>query len=159
VIVAFRIFLGGDVYVGEDELRGRELDLSARTLLKGQVVMSAPGEPEATPEDELVPLVLKLCFGAVADLTRGDHAAFAYDNDYGYVRLDREGSRIRVSGDGLPVARFSEEELLPGLLDCGARFRAWAATVPVPGWTDAAVPYLEQAERDAREAFARHLAR
>jgi hypothetical protein len=152
--VRFRVFLGGDRYAEEEELVAHAVDLGHRSLLKGQVEMAAPDGPPARPEDELVPLVLALCFRAVTELRRSDHAVVAYANDYGYLRLDREADLIRISGDGVPLVRFPEAALLPALVDCGARFGRWAGTSSVPGEDGAALAReLAEAEAGARAAL------
>lgn len=154
VTARFRVFLGGDRYAEETDLLAHAVDLGHRDLLKGQVELTTPGAPPVRPEDELVPLVLRLCFRAVVDLRRSDHAVVAYANDYGYLRLDREADLIRVSGDGVPLVRFPEAGLLPALVDCGARFAGWAASTTVPGEDAAALAgELASAEAEARAAL------
>jgi hypothetical protein len=154
VKVRFRVFLGGDRYVDEEELFAHPVDLGHRSLLKGQIEMSVDGQPPARPSDELAPLVLGLCFGSVVELAGSDHAVVSYFNDYGYLRLDREGPYIRVSGDGVPLVRLPEAGLLPALVDCGARFARWAATTQVPGdFGGALARELEVGERQARAAL------
>ena len=151
VTARFRIFLGGDRYAEEADLLAHAVDLGHRDMLKGQVELAAPDAPPVRPEDELVPLVLGLCFRAVVDLGRSDHAVVAYANDYGYLRLDREAELIRVSGDGVPLVRFPERALLPALVDCGARFARWAASTTLPGEDAAALGgELASAEAEAR---------
>jgi hypothetical protein len=155
VSVRFRAFLGRGRYADEAELAAGAVALGDRSPLKGQIEMAAPGTPPAHPEDELVPLVLGLCFHAVADLTRSDHAVVAYANDYGYLRLDREADLIRVSGDGVPLVRLPERALLPALVDCGGRFARWARGAAVPGEDPAALGReLASAEALARAALA-----
>ena len=155
ISVRFRVLIGGSRYAEEADLAAGAVDLGDRSPLKGQVEMAAPDAPPARPEDELVPLVLGLCFRAVDDLTRSDHAVVRYANDYGYLRLDREAQLIRISGDGVPLVRFPERALLPALVDCGARFARWARQTAVPGEDAAALAAeLARAEQRARAALA-----
>jgi hypothetical protein len=156
VDIAFRLFLGHDTYVEEPDLGRLPTEaIAGLSILKGQVAIAAPGVPVVHPEDELVPLILRLCFAAPTELTVRDHAVVPYANDYGYLRLDREGPVVRISGDGVPVARFPDAALLEALVDCGARFRAWSERTMIPGEDQATLAHeLAASEADARRAIA-----
>jgi hypothetical protein len=153
--VGFSAYVRPGVLLSEDRLTRLAVDLTPLSLLKGQLRLAADGE-DLEIEDELVPLVLGLCFRAPIELSRSDHATVAFANWYGYLRLDREGDLIRISGDEVRLTRFRENELIPALIACGGRFADWARRSPLPGENPTALEAeLDTAQQTAKDSWGR----
>ena len=68
--------------------------------------------PVVAPEDEIIALVDNVCFGAVREVLKDLHVAVNYTDTYGYLRLDREGDTVRLSGDRVADIRVPTRSLL-----------------------------------------------
>jgi hypothetical protein len=55
-------------------------------------------------------------------LIQGKSYVYRYFSQYGYVRLDPEGSKILISGDGLNTIRYPLEDFIKELFNCGLMF-------------------------------------
>jgi hypothetical protein len=131
--------------------------LAVRTYrrVRGGIEIRSGDLPIALAEDELVPLVSNLCFRAIPTVLSARHAVVALTDTYGYVRLDLEGDRIRLSGDRLPDIHVPAAKLLDGLINCGARFRTWLRGRMLEGDVisiDRQLSILEAAARETMEA-------
>jgi hypothetical protein len=126
VEVTFRLFVDKGIELKEKELeQGIEkygAQLRAEHAYEGAIDIRVPEEPELEIEDELPALVKNFCFSAIPDLLAEKNVVIRYHSYYGYLRLDPEGWRILVSGDGLPTVRIPRNKLLPAIYDCGQRF-------------------------------------
>ncbi|MEZ4318721.1 MAG: hypothetical protein R3F61_14505 [Myxococcota bacterium] len=72
--------------------------------------------------DTLVPLIRAVCLDPIPGLARTGHATATPSDEYGYLRLDAEGTWIRLGGDDLPSGRVERDPLLHGMLACVGRF-------------------------------------
>jgi hypothetical protein len=97
-----------------------------RDPVMGQIVITT-ADSEVVIEDEIIPLIL-YTLEAIAELSQRDNVVISRSNDYGYIRLDREGDRLRISGDGLPDIRLNRAPLLRAIVDCAERFCRWATS-------------------------------
>ena len=120
--------------------------------VRGAVEIVHGDLPPAVPEDELISLVPNLCFEAVATVLSQHHAVVAFGDTYGYLRLDLEGERIRLSGDRLPDVRLPRAALVESLVECGARYRAWLRACKLEGDIDSIDRRLGELESAARQA-------
>jgi hypothetical protein len=73
-------------------------------------------------EDEIPALVKNICFDSIETLIQGKSYVYRYFSQYGYVRLDPEGSKILISGDGLNTIRYPLEDFIKELFNCGLMF-------------------------------------
>jgi hypothetical protein len=154
-VVRFVVQVGSAEFAAEPVPPDRSLGVRTYRRVRGGIEIRSGDLPVVLPEDELVPLVTNLCFRAIPIVLSARHAVVALTDTYGYVRLDLEGDRIRLSGDGLPDTRVSAAGLLHGLIDCGARFRAWLRGLALEGDVtviDDQLGVLEAAARDALDA-------
>jgi len=138
-----------------DEPDGPSLTVPVRRYrrLRGQVRIRSGLQPLVAPEDELVPLVTNLCFRAVVQVRTDEHETVRYTDTYGLLRLDHEGSTIRISGDRVPDVRVDATKLLHSLVDCGSRFRAWLPGVSLDDDLDAISAALAEEEDRARRTL------
>lgn len=155
VTVRFLVQVGSTDFVPEPLPFEHPLTVGSYRRVRGGIAIRTGGLPPAIPEDELVPLVSSLCFGAVAEVLSRQHAVVAFTDTYGYLRLDHEGGRIRLSGDRLPDIFFVPPlPLLDALVNCGARFRAWLPRCGLEGDLASIDRELGILEARAREALA-----
>jgi hypothetical protein len=110
--------------------------------------------PPVAPEDEIIALVANVCFAAVREVLTDLHVAVNYTDTYGYLRLDREGDTVRLSGDRVADIRVPTRSLLVALVECGARFRAWLPSCDLDGDLDEITGHLEAEEALTRAALA-----
>lgn len=110
--------------------------------------------PVVAPEDEIIALVDNVCFGAVREVLKDLHVAVNYTDTYGYLRLDREGDTVRLSGDRVADIRVPTRSLLEALVECGARFRAWLPSCHLEGDIDEITAHLRSEEALTRAALA-----
>jgi hypothetical protein len=96
-LVRFRVEIRNGEFVPEPAATDIVLPTDQYRRIRGQVEIATGGPESVAPEDELVPLVTNLCFRAVVQLVEHRHAVVAYTDSYGYLRLDLEGDRIRLS--------------------------------------------------------------
>lgn len=73
-------------------------------------------------EDEIPALVKNICFDSIETLIQGKSYVYRYFSQYGYVRLDPEGSKILISGDGLNTTRYPLMLFIEGLFKNGLMF-------------------------------------
>jgi hypothetical protein len=151
--VRFLIEVRNDEFEPEPDPAGLVLPVREYHRVRGRIEISTPDLPPAAPEDELVPLVQNLCFRAVTEVVSTEHAVVGYAETYGYVRLDLEGDFLRISGDRVPDIRVLAEPCLQGLVDCGARFRAWLRRLDLEGDVDIIDRHLADSEDVARAAI------
>lgn len=121
--------------------------------IRGQVEIGAPGRSPVAPEDELVPLMVNLC-RAAATLAGAEHAVVGLTDSYGYLRMDREGAWLRLSGDGLGDLRVAGGPALGGVLACADRFCAWLPSLALEGDAGVAVESVQSERRRAAAALA-----
>jgi hypothetical protein len=124
--MVFRVYDDARVLCDERSARDAARSFSDEPIM-GQIVVSTSGG-EVVIEDEIVPLFV-YTLEAIAELNHGHHVVIPRSNDYGYIRLDREGDRVRLSGDGLPDVHLAGPALLVGLVECAERFSHWAPAV------------------------------
>lgn len=153
VRVRFTVETSSGVFVDEPEAADLTLPVPTYRRVRGQVRIRSGKSPVVQPEDELVPLVMNLCFRAVVELRESEHVSVNYTDTYGLLRLDREGATTRISGDQVPDIRVETASLLPGLVECGARFRAWLPGLSLDGDVDGIVDRLRAEEDLARAAL------
>jgi hypothetical protein len=146
--VRFQIHVGDQQYVDEDEVASRLDEIRARDPVDGAVLITG-GEEVLKVEDELGALAYRICAGGAIELANDRHAAIAYSDKPGYVRLDPEGWHVRISGDYLPEVVVERLPLVDGLLDCADRITALLRTA---GEGEEAV--LEPRIAEARAAVA-----
>ncbi len=154
VEVRFFVEVGGTDLVPEPAPLMKPPSILGYRRVRGAIDIRNGDRPPARAEDELVPLVSNLCFGAIVTVLSQYHAVVGLTDTYGYVRLDLEGDRIRLSGDGLPDVRLPAAGLLEGLVECGARFRAWLRECSLEGDIESIDQKLGELESAAREALA-----
>jgi hypothetical protein len=145
--VRFQIHLGHQEYVDEDAVASRLDEIRARDPIDGAVVI-AEGDEVAKIEDELGALAYRTCAEGAIELANDRHAAIAYFDKPGYVRLDPEGWFVRISGDYLPEIVVERLPFVDGLLDCAERI---AAFLRIAGGEEAV---LEPKIAEARSAVA-----
>lgn len=145
--------VGLETFEPEPDPAGLRLPVRDYRSVPGRIEISSPGREPARPEDELVPLVMNLCFRAVSQLSASPHATVGYTDTYGYLRLDLEGAWIRLSGDRVPDVRLPGRALLEALVACGTRFIAWLPRLNLSGDVDAICGALSETEREARAAL------
>lgn len=133
VTVGFAVQTGLDSFVLEPDPVGLALDVADYRAVPGRLEIRSAATPPVLPEDELVPLVMNLCFRAVARLHESPHAVVGYTDTYGYLRLDAEGRRIRLSGDRVPDVRVPGRPLVEALVACGRRFVGWLPQLDLTG--------------------------
>jgi hypothetical protein len=150
VRVRFTVETRSGVFVDEPDAADLTLPVASYRRVRGQVRIRSRKLPVVQPEDELVPLVTNLCFRAVVELRDSEHVSVNYTDTYGILRLDREGATTRISGDRVPDIRVETTSLVTGLVDCGARFRAWLPSCRLEGDIDAIVNGLHAEEDLAR---------
>jgi len=146
--VRFQIHLGDQMYVDEDAAASRLDEVRTRDPVDGAVVITG-GQEVVKIEDELAALAYRICAGGAIELANDRHAAIAYFDKPGYVRLDPEGWHVRISGDYLPEVVVERLPLVDGLLDCADRI---AALLRTAGKGEEAV--LEPRIAEARAAIA-----
>lgn len=122
--------------------------------LRGCLRIRSGRLPVVAPEDEIIALVANVCFGAVREVLTDLHVAVNYTDTYGYLRLDREGDTVRLSGDRVADIRVPTRSLLEALVECGARFRAWLPSCHLEGDIDEITAYLQSEEALTRAALA-----
>lgn len=154
VRVVFGIEVESGRFLGEPDLTGLVLPVDAYHRLRGCLRISSGRSPVVAPEDEIVALVANVCFGAVRDLLTNLHVAVNYSDTYGYLRLDREGDTVRLSGDRVADIRVPARSLLEALVECGARFRAWLPSCNLEGDIEEITAYLHGEEDLTRAALA-----
>ena len=154
VTARFLIEIRNNEFVPEPDPSDLLLPVRSRREIRGRIEILSGNLPPVAPEDELVPLVTNLCFGAVVTLLNERHAIVAYTDSYGYLRLDHEADMVRLSGDAVPDVRVLAQPLLAGLVDCGARFRTWLRSCHLEGDAEVLDRPLEEAEGKARRALA-----
>jgi len=155
IAVQFLVQVGSDDFVREPVPPALPIPVRTYRRVRGRIEIRSGDLPPAVAEDELVPLVSNLCFKAVPSVLSDRHAVVAFTDSYGYLRLDLEGDRIRLSGDGLPDIHVPAAALLDGLVTCGARFRTWLRGRDLEGDViaiDRQLGTLEAAARDALQA-------
>jgi len=143
----------GSVDFAPEPVPGDPLPARSYRRVRGAIEILADGHPSALAEDELVPLVSNLCFSAIPTVLSHRHAVVAFTDTYGYLRLDLEGERIRLSGDRLPDIHLPAAPLLDGLITCGARFRVWLRGCKLDGDIDSIDRQLAALEATARDAM------
>jgi hypothetical protein len=153
VTVRFFVQVGSADFAPEPVPGDRPLPARSYRRVRGAIEIVSDDRPAAMAEDELVPLVSNLCFSAVSTVLSQRHAVVAFTDTYGYLRLDLEGARIRLSGDDLPDMHLAAASLLDGLIACGARFRVWLRGCKLEGDVDAIDRQLGTLEANAREAM------
>jgi hypothetical protein len=121
--VRFQIHLGNQQYVDEEAAASRLDDVRARDPIDGAIVITG-GEEVVKIEDELGALAYRVCAEGAIELANDRHAAIAYFDKPGYVRLDPEGWHVRISGDYLPEVVVERLPFVDGLLDCADRITA-----------------------------------
>jgi hypothetical protein len=152
VNVRFRVWLGDDRWLSEEEAAAALEELRGAEEIEGALVISG-GQEEVVIEDALFPLALNLCFGALPELVEERSATVSLYASYGYVRLDPEGWWLRISGDGLPTVRVRRPDAYDALLACGERIAALLQLVGGPDH-DAEARQLEAEAEKARRALA-----
>ena len=152
IAVRFLVQVGATDFAIEPDC-DRPLPVRTYRRLRGGIEIRSGNLPPALAEDELVPLVSNLCFKAVADVLSRHHAVVAFTDTYGYLRLDREGDRIRLSGDRLPDIHVPAAALLDALIECGARFRAWLRGCNLEGDVSVIDRQMAALEATARAAI------
>jgi hypothetical protein len=153
VRVRFTVETSSGVFVDEPDATDLTLPVGSYRRVRGQVRIRSGKLPVVQPEDELVPLVTNLCFRAVVELRDREHVSVNYTDMYGILRLDREAATTRISGDRVPDIRVETTSLVTGLVDCGARFRAWLPSCRLDGDVDGIVDRLRAEEDLARAAL------
>ena len=146
--VRFQVHLGDQAYVDEDQAASRLDEVRSRDPVDGALVITTGGEVVKI-EDELGALAYRVCADGAVELANDRHAAIAYFDKPGYVRLDPEGWHVRISGDYLPEVVVERLPFVDGLLDCADRITALLRTA---GGGEEAV--LEPRIAEARAAVA-----
>lgn len=94
----------------------RTWDLEGRVSFTGD-------DLELQFDDTLVPFVQALLEGLL-DLARTGHGRVSRTVEYGYLRMDVEGTWVRLGGDGVDSGRVEREPFLHGILGMVGRLVA-----------------------------------
>ena len=147
----------------DDETELREADLPARLAacadelrddlhLYGHLHVTGDGV-DLDLEDELVPMVARLCFGAIPGLLARQLVTLDYWAYNGALRLEPgDHQRVRIAGDGVAApVEIAVADLARGLYECGARVVALLTEV---GHDATRIAALADAGGQARRALA-----
>lgn len=89
---------------------------------EGDLIIYFNGKPSNTLDDEMPALVKNICYGAIPDLLQGKNVVYSYFNQYGYLRMDPEGNKLLVSGDGLNQVRYPLKAFVDEMFAQGEQF-------------------------------------
>jgi len=109
-------------------------------------------EVEIDWEDTLVPLVQALCLESLVPLLQTGHAVASRLTEYGYLRMDVEGTWIRLGGDGLASGRVPARPFIEGQLGCAGRLVSLLVALGLDGFD---VRALKEDRRAASQAYGR----
>jgi hypothetical protein len=153
VEVVFAVQVGLESFVREPDPSTLVLPGHEYRTVPGRLEIRSPETPPVLPEDELVPLVTNVCFRAVSRLRGTQNTVVGYTDHYGYLRMDAEGRRMRLSGDHVADVRLPARPLVEALVACGGRFIRWLPQLDLSGDVDRIRGRLEAEEREARAAL------
>lgn len=89
---------------------------------EGQIIIFYQGNLSNSVEDEMPSLIKSLCFDSIESLLNDKNYVYTYFGQYGYLRLDPEGSQILVSGDDIEKTRYPLKLFVNELFRCGELF-------------------------------------
>lgn len=89
---------------------------------EGKILIYFLNEFSNILEDEIPHLIKNLCFESLEKILEGHSYVYNYFSQYGYVRLDPEGTNILVSGDDITTVRYPLRLFAEELFRCGEMF-------------------------------------